>query len=262
MSGEKETLLEEIEQSLHRLTEDNLRYLCERCGIDGSQVKGKNHRSLRRKIMEEMWENADSVKSEEQGMSWLLQLKEDIRKIQEESSVAPMSPRQSDDEATDCDEEWDVEDNDGEGDSDSMSSSRNNGDSPNGRSLSGRGLSSGKTPGLKVIQRPYSCDVYSVKSEEQGMSWLLQLKEDIRKIQEESSVAPMSHSQSDDDEAGDSPNGRSLSGKGLSGKTPGLKGIQRPYSCDVCKKTFTQFSIALACVKAEVAALLLKMVAS
>ncbi|CAB1344115.1 unnamed protein product, partial [Coregonus sp. 'balchen'] len=159
MSGEKETLLEEIEQRLHRLTEDNLRYLCERCGIDGSQVKGKNHRSLRRKIMEEMWENADSVKSEEQGMSWLLQLKEDIRKIQEESSVAPMSPRQSDDDATDCDEEWDVEDNDGEGDSDSMSSSRNNGDSPNGRSLSGRGLSSGKAPGLKVIQRPYSCDV-------------------------------------------------------------------------------------------------------
>ncbi|KAK6301122.1 hypothetical protein J4Q44_G00292200 [Coregonus suidteri] len=113
MSGEKETLLDEIEQSLHRLTEDNLRYLCERCGIDGSQVKGKHHRSLRRKIMEEMWENADSVKSEEQGMSWLLQLKEDIRKIQEESSVAPMSPRQSDDDdATDCDEEWDVENKD------------------------------------------------------------------------------------------------------------------------------------------------------
>ncbi|KAK6301123.1 hypothetical protein J4Q44_G00292210 [Coregonus suidteri] len=113
MSGEKETLLDEIEQSLFTLTKDNLRYLCERCGIDGSQVKGKHHRSLRRKIMEEMWENADSVKSEEQGMSWLLQLKEDIRKIQEESSVAPMSPRQSDDdEAKDCDEEWDMEDND------------------------------------------------------------------------------------------------------------------------------------------------------
>ena len=32
-------------------------------------------------------------------------------------------------------------------------------DNPNGRSLSGRVLSSGKAPGLKVIQRPYSCDV-------------------------------------------------------------------------------------------------------
>lgn len=112
MSGEKEALLEEIEQSLHPLTEDNLRHLCERCGIDGSQVKGKNHRSLRRKIMEEMWENADSVKSEEQGMSWLLRLKDDIRKIQEESSVAPMSPSQSDDDATTCGEEWDMQDND------------------------------------------------------------------------------------------------------------------------------------------------------
>ncbi|CDQ87369.1 unnamed protein product, partial [Oncorhynchus mykiss] len=40
-----------------------------------------------------------------------------------------------------------------------MSLSRNNGDNPNGRSLSGRVLSSGKAPGLKVIQRPYSCDV-------------------------------------------------------------------------------------------------------
>ena len=113
MSGEKETLLEEIEQSLHPLTEDNLRHLCERCGIDGSQVKGKSHRSLRRKIMEEMWENANSVKSEEQGMSWLLQLKDDIRRIQEESTVAPMRPSQSDDDdAADCDEEWDMENKD------------------------------------------------------------------------------------------------------------------------------------------------------
>jgi hypothetical protein len=112
MSEEKEALLEEIEQSLFTLTKDNLLYLCERCGIDGSQVKGKNHRSLRRKIMEEMWENADSVKSEEQGISWLLRLNDDIRKIHKESTVAPMSPSQSDDDATTCGEEWDMQDND------------------------------------------------------------------------------------------------------------------------------------------------------
>jgi hypothetical protein len=57
--------------------------------------------------MEEMWENADSVKSEEQGISWLLRLKDDIRKIHEKSPVAPMSSSQSDDDAITCSEEWD-----------------------------------------------------------------------------------------------------------------------------------------------------------
>ncbi|KAL1005182.1 hypothetical protein UPYG_G00055630 [Umbra pygmaea] len=119
MTGERETTLDKIEQSLFTLTEDNLRYLCERWGIDGAEVNGKHHRSLRRKIMEEIWENADSVKSEEQGMSWLLRLKDDIKKIQEESSVEQMTPNQSDiydniddDETTECDGKCDVENKD------------------------------------------------------------------------------------------------------------------------------------------------------
>ncbi|XP_042172414.1 uncharacterized protein LOC121845335 [Oncorhynchus tshawytscha] len=62
-----------------------------------------DHRSLRRKILEEMWDNTDSMKSEEQGISWLVQLKEDIRRIQEEGSSA------DDDDAVDCDEEWNGE---------------------------------------------------------------------------------------------------------------------------------------------------------
>lgn len=52
MSPERETLLDDIALSLWTLTEDNLRYLCERCGIcgrDGSEVKGESRRSLRRK---------------------------------------------------------------------------------------------------------------------------------------------------------------------------------------------------------------------
>ncbi|XP_070999051.1 zinc finger protein 585B-like [Oncorhynchus clarkii lewisi] len=142
MSSEKEALMDEIEKSLWNLTEDNLRYLCERCGLDGSEIKGMNHRLLRRKVMEEMWDNTESMKSEEQGMSWLVQLKEDIRRTQEEGSSALMSPSQSedvdrdeehnkgdrdwlpsngltaepshpsqcdDDDAVDCDEEWNEE---------------------------------------------------------------------------------------------------------------------------------------------------------
>ncbi|XP_012987774.2 oocyte zinc finger protein XlCOF6-like [Esox lucius] len=88
MSGERETLLDEIEQSLWNLTEDNLRHLCERCGIagkDGSEVKGSNYRSLRRKI-EEYCESDDLMKLQDQGMSWLLQLKKDITTIQEDAS--------------------------------------------------------------------------------------------------------------------------------------------------------------------------------
>ncbi|CAB1344147.1 unnamed protein product, partial [Coregonus sp. 'balchen'] len=71
LSSEKETLMDKIEKSLWNLTEDNLRYMCERCGIEGSEVRGMNHRLLRRKIMEEMWDNTEAMKSEEQGMSWL-----------------------------------------------------------------------------------------------------------------------------------------------------------------------------------------------
>ncbi|CAB1344135.1 unnamed protein product [Coregonus sp. 'balchen'] len=115
LSSEKEMLIDEIEQSLFTLTVDNLRYLCERHrqdGKDGSENKGMNHRLLRRKIMEEMWDNTDSMKSEEQGMSWLVQLKEDIRRILEDASGALMSPSQSDDDAVDLDEECDKEDSD------------------------------------------------------------------------------------------------------------------------------------------------------
>ncbi|XP_071246268.1 zinc finger protein 135-like [Salvelinus alpinus] len=107
MSSERETLMDEIEKSLWNLTEDNLRDLCESCGMDGSEIKGMNHRLLRRKVMEEMWDNTESMKSEEQGMSWLVRLKDDIRRIQEDGSSALMSPSQSDD--VDCDEEWNEE---------------------------------------------------------------------------------------------------------------------------------------------------------
>lgn len=82
MNRERETLMDEIEESLWTLTEDNLRSLCECSGIggkDGSEMKGKNQRALRRKIMEETWENEDLMKSEDRGMSWLLQLKEDFK---------------------------------------------------------------------------------------------------------------------------------------------------------------------------------------
>ncbi|CAB1330538.1 unnamed protein product, partial [Coregonus sp. 'balchen'] len=98
MSPERETLLDDIEQSLWTLTEDNLRYLCERCGIcgkDGSEVQGKSVRSLHRKIMKEYCENADLTESKGQGTSRLLQLKEDIKGIQEDASGAPTSPSQS-----------------------------------------------------------------------------------------------------------------------------------------------------------------------
>ncbi|XP_019900606.2 zinc finger protein 2 isoform X2 [Esox lucius] len=50
-----------------------------------------NHRLLRRKIMKEMWENTDSMKSDEQGMSWLLRLKEDIRRLLEDGTSLPTS---------------------------------------------------------------------------------------------------------------------------------------------------------------------------
>ncbi|KAJ8001398.1 hypothetical protein DPEC_G00169100 [Dallia pectoralis] len=87
MSGDRETLLDEIEQSLWNLTENNLRHLCERCGIagkDGSEVKGSNYRSLRRKI-EEYCESQELLELQDQGMAWLLQLKEDITTIQEDT---------------------------------------------------------------------------------------------------------------------------------------------------------------------------------
>jgi hypothetical protein len=89
MSGERETLLDGIEQSLWNLTENHLRYLCERCGIagrDGLDVKGKNYRSLRRKI-EEYCESDDLMKLEDRGMSWLLQLQNDIKTIQRDASL-------------------------------------------------------------------------------------------------------------------------------------------------------------------------------
>uniref|UniRef100_A0A3P9A1H9 C2H2-type domain-containing protein n=1 Tax=Esox lucius TaxID=8010 RepID=A0A3P9A1H9_ESOLU len=116
MEREKGVLMDEIEKSLWNLTEDNLRYLCKHHGQnnkDVSEVKGLDHRSLRRKILEEMWDNTDSMKSEEQGMSWLLQLKEDIRRILEGGSGGALNPCRSSNNNTDgggasvdCDEQW------------------------------------------------------------------------------------------------------------------------------------------------------------
>lgn len=97
MSRERETLLDEIELSLYTLSEDNLHYLCERCGIggkDGSEVKGKSQRSLRR-IVGEYCENVIIMDSEDQGISQLLQPKEDIKGIQKDASNVPTSPSQS-----------------------------------------------------------------------------------------------------------------------------------------------------------------------
>ncbi|XP_045075023.1 gastrula zinc finger protein XlCGF57.1-like [Coregonus clupeaformis] len=53
--------------------------------------------------------NVDSMKWEEQGTSWSLQPKEDIRGIQEDGSGAPVSPSQADDDDVDCnveDRDW------------------------------------------------------------------------------------------------------------------------------------------------------------
>ncbi|XP_034150243.1 oocyte zinc finger protein XlCOF6-like isoform X2 [Esox lucius] len=110
LSPEKEALMDEIEKSLWDLTEDHLSHLCERSGIDGSEVKGMNRRLLRRKIMEEMWDHAESLKSDEHGMSWLLQLKEDIGQLQENGSSATKSPRMTeedddDNKDVDCEEQ-------------------------------------------------------------------------------------------------------------------------------------------------------------
>ncbi|KAL1005147.1 hypothetical protein UPYG_G00055150 [Umbra pygmaea] len=114
LSSEKESLIDEIEQSLFTLTEENLRYLCKCHGQDGtddSRIKGMNHRLLRRKILEEMWDNMESRKSGEQGLSWLLHLKRDIRSIQEDSGDLTSS-RQPDDNSGDGEEEDDEEDMD------------------------------------------------------------------------------------------------------------------------------------------------------
>ncbi|KAJ8001414.1 hypothetical protein DPEC_G00169260 [Dallia pectoralis] len=111
MDREKGALMDEIEKTLWSLTEVHLQYLCQQHGRDVSGVRGMDHRSLRRKLMEEMWDNTDSMKSEEQGMSWLLQLKKEIRRILEDGSVKPLSPCQSNKdqgraEARDADNEW------------------------------------------------------------------------------------------------------------------------------------------------------------
>ncbi|KAL1005166.1 hypothetical protein UPYG_G00055440 [Umbra pygmaea] len=95
LSPEKETLMEEIEKSLWDLTEDNLSYLCEHRGIEGSEIKGMNRRLLRRKVMEEMWDNMESMKSQEQGLSWLLHLKRDIEATRDNVSSARESLNQN-----------------------------------------------------------------------------------------------------------------------------------------------------------------------
>ncbi|KAL1005165.1 hypothetical protein UPYG_G00055430 [Umbra pygmaea] len=108
MCSLKEALMNEIEKSLWNLTEENLRYLCECSGIGGLDVKGMNHRLLRRNVMEEMWDRTESVRSEQQGMSWLRQLIERVRRIQKGESGAPKTPGQADDEedAIECGEKW------------------------------------------------------------------------------------------------------------------------------------------------------------
>ncbi|KAL0969849.1 hypothetical protein UPYG_G00233180 [Umbra pygmaea] len=86
MNQERERLLDEIELSLYTLTDDNIRYLCRSCGIggiDGSEVKGKSLRSLRR-IIGEYCENVNLMDPEDQGISRLLQLKDDIKEIKKD----------------------------------------------------------------------------------------------------------------------------------------------------------------------------------
>jgi hypothetical protein len=107
-------------------------YVCPQCGKDYSDCGNlrkhmrRTHpveemvvesfatqRSIPTGNVEEMQDNTDSMKSEEQGTSWSLQLKEDLKGIQENGSVVPMSPGQSDDadddDAADCnvkDRDW------------------------------------------------------------------------------------------------------------------------------------------------------------
>ncbi|XP_012987775.3 zinc finger protein 883-like isoform X1 [Esox lucius] len=106
LCSEKETLIDEIEKSLFTLTEDDLRYLCKGHGLVTKMglMKGMNHRLLRRKIMEEMWDNIESMTLDEQGMSWLRHLKKDIRLIQEKDAGSPLGPSQTD---NDDDEQFD-----------------------------------------------------------------------------------------------------------------------------------------------------------
>ncbi|KAJ8001399.1 hypothetical protein DPEC_G00169110 [Dallia pectoralis] len=104
LCSDKETLIDEIEKSLFTLTEDNLRSLCKGHGLenrDGSQMNEMNHRLLRRKIMEEMWDNVESMTSDERGMSWLLNLKKDIRIIQDNATASSKGPGQTDDDDDD-----------------------------------------------------------------------------------------------------------------------------------------------------------------
>ncbi|XP_010897898.1 zinc finger protein 629-like isoform X3 [Esox lucius] len=100
MSRGRKTLSDEIEKSLFSLTEDNLHHLCECSEIAGEDVGKDSRRSLRRIVLEAFWEKVDSVASEERELSWLLQLKEDIRRIQEEE---PAGPNQPDNDAADVD---------------------------------------------------------------------------------------------------------------------------------------------------------------
>ncbi|XP_071021678.1 F-box only protein 44-like [Oncorhynchus clarkii lewisi] len=101
MNRERETLLDEIEQSLWTLTEDNLRHLCVRCGIGGvddSEVKGKSRRALRRKLIQDYCEKEDLMESEDEGIFCLLQLKDEIKVISDSEDAAnrlPTSPSQS-----------------------------------------------------------------------------------------------------------------------------------------------------------------------
>lgn len=46
-----------------------------------TEIKGKSHLALRRKLMEDYGEKEDLMESEDEGMSWLLQLKDEIKGI-------------------------------------------------------------------------------------------------------------------------------------------------------------------------------------
>ncbi|XP_036803834.1 uncharacterized protein LOC110495086 isoform X3 [Oncorhynchus mykiss] len=90
-------------------------------GVKEESITLKEEKPFGVKEEEEEEETEDPVntdpKTRQYAVSWPSQsstVKEDIRKIQEEANVTPVSPRQfgGDDDAIHCDQEWDVKDKD------------------------------------------------------------------------------------------------------------------------------------------------------